>query len=192
VSCITSLLSLLYCLQCAHKLLKLIKRHSKTNIHKFELYALKNIFSSAASLTEDPPSSSRPEKQQRYPEILSSREQELESLRARYADLAGQNSFLRDEAALSELLLHGMDKTLFDLRVVCMWYDTAPPLTLLSTYTQRERESSTFPFLLTLSQSLLALTPLPALTRCVTHALIHSLSDSCTHRGPRRWMPTKA
>ena len=43
--------------------------------------------------------------------------EEIEKLRQRYAELNAQNSFLREEASASEVLLSQMNKTIFDLRV---------------------------------------------------------------------------
>lgn len=103
-------------LQCTHQLLKLIKKHSKTNMHKFELYALKNIFATSVqgSHLASP----------QYQHCADAPSAELETLRARLADLSARNSFLREEAAASESLLGQMNKTIFDLRVGAQVLDT--------------------------------------------------------------------
>jgi hypothetical protein len=97
-------------------LLKLIKKHSKTNMRKFEMYALRNVF---ASSTQAPSSSSSSSSQPPSPPSA-----ELEALRSRYAELSAENSFLRDEAVASEALLGQMSKSIFDLRVGAQVLDT--------------------------------------------------------------------
>lgn len=76
-------------------------------MHKFELYARRNIFSPA----EDGSRSS----QSQHP--VGAPSTELESLRSRYAELTARNNFLREEAAGSESLLNQMNRSIFDLRV---------------------------------------------------------------------------
>lgn len=89
-------------------------------MHKFELYALQNIFPAENAI------SARTQQQahHRPPSDIGERDQQLQSispellaLRHRYATLTQQNSLLRQEAEASEVLLKQMTKSIFDLRV---------------------------------------------------------------------------
>ena len=131
------------CVKAVHQLYKLIKRHSKTNMHKFELYALKNIFATASPESSSSSSTTSTSSTSRQRDAAFTPSAALDDLRMRYAELTARNNYLREEAAASESLLNQMNSTIFDLRVgaqVLDAYEVKPLADTVSGVSQWHKE----------------------------------------------------